>query len=250
MGGQGRSGVNYWWPVRLKWTKGGVRGSINLGPNNLIVDVLTGDVVNYGFTITNNGNSTFGPLTVSDSLPGATITCPSSGTNTIATLTAGSTETCDIDYALVQSDFDTNGGGDGDIDNTANVSYDAGEGSVSQNDSTSVPLPIVNSLAIDKDADATSQLGNVPAGATITYTYTVINSGNVTLSNIKIADSHNASGPVPTPENEVLFNDAVPLGDSSDATANNGIWDTLAPGDTVTFTGTYTVTQTDVETLQ
>jgi len=39
------------------------------------------------------------------------------------------------------------------------------------------------------------------------------------------------------------------LGDSVDA-ANNGSWDSLGPGDSIRFTGTYTVTQADVDNLQ
>ena len=38
-------------------------------------------------------------------------------------------------------------------------------------------------------------------------------------------------------------------GDSTDA-AVNGSWDSLAPGDQVTFTANYTVTQNDIDTLQ
>jgi len=42
--------------------------------------------------------------------------------------------------------------------------------------------------------------------------------------------------------------DAGTAGDSTDA-AMNGSWDVLAPGDVITFTGTYTVTQADVDSL-
>jgi hypothetical protein len=31
---------------------------------------------------------------------------------------------------------------------------------------------------------------------------------------------------------------------------NDGIWSVLAPGDAITMTATYTVTQSDVDTLQ
>ena len=73
--------------------------------------------------------------------------------------------------------------------------------------------------------------------------------GNVAISGVTVSDAHNDSGPSPVPGGEALFNDAVPLSDSTDA-ATDGSWDTLAPGDTVRFTATYTVTQQDVETLQ
>ncbi len=75
------------------------------------------------------------------------------------------------------------------------------------------------------------------------------NTGAVPISDVTVSDSHNGSGPPPVPGGETLFNDVAPLGDSTDA-ATNASWDALAPGDTVRFTATYTVTQQDVETLQ
>lgn len=87
------------------------------------------------------------------------------------------------------------------------------------------------------------------AGDTIVYTYTVINTGDVIVRDIVIADVHNGSGPAPTPEGEALLTDVAPFNDSIDAGAN-GIWDLLGPGDTITFTGNYTVTSDDITNLQ
>ena len=86
------------------------------------------------------------------------------------------------------------------------------------------------------------------AGDVITYTYTVSNVGNVNVNDIAITDTHNGSDPAPVPVDETLITDAAPTGDSIDAGAD-GTWDVLAPGDVVTFKGTYTVTQIDVENL-
>lgn len=109
--------------------------------------------------------------------------------------------------------------------------------------------PVVTSLpslAITKTADSDTE---VIFGQTITYTYTVENTGNVIISNITLADIHGGSGPAPTPSFEILDTDNPPLGDSNDA-AVNGTWDALGPDDVISFTSTYVVTQSDVDTLQ
>ena len=103
------------------------------------------------------------------------------------------------------------------------------------------------SLQVTKTPSVTS---GVIAGQTITYTYTLKNTGNVTLSNVSLADVHNAAGPAPAPSAEVISIDVAPLNDSLDANNTPAIWDSLAPGDTISFTATYTVKQSDVDTLQ
>ncbi len=106
--------------------------------------------------------------------------------------------------------------------------------------------PANPSLNVTKTADMTT---NVALGQTITYTYVVTNDGNQDVSNISLSESHNASGPVPTPAGEVLSQDNLPFGDSIDS-SSNGTWETLGPGDQITFTGQYVVTQDDIDRLQ
>ena len=101
------------------------------------------------------------------------------------------------------------------------------------------------SLSMTKVADSA---GPFSVGDVITYTYTVTNNGNATIRDVVITDTHNGSNPAPTPSNETLLTDAAPAGDSTDATADAS-WDVLAPGDVLTFTGTYTVTATDADNL-
>jgi len=101
------------------------------------------------------------------------------------------------------------------------------------------------SLAMTKVAD---NPGPHQVGDVITYTYTITNDGNRPVQDIAINDTHNGSDPAPVPGSETLLTDAAPTGDSTDG-ATNGSWDVLAPGDIVTFTGTYTVTQADIDSL-
>ena len=135
-----------------------------------------------------------------------------------------------------------------DIDNqaTVNGTY-AGNPVSAQSLLVSVPVVTTNShMKVTKTAD---KISNVAAGDVITYTYKVTNDGNVTIHNISLTDVHNAAGAAPVPGSETLT-DIPPLGNSSDATPSDGVWTDLAPGDTITFTATYTVKQSDVDNLQ
>ena len=93
----------------------------------------------------------------------------------------------------------------------------------------------------------------VVLGQAITYSYVVTNIGNVPVQNVKISDLHGTPAVlVPTGgtgvKNETLTT-AGPLGAgaSPDTTANDGIWTTLAPGATVTFTYAHVVTQAEID---
>ena len=90
-------------------------------------------------------------------------------------------------------------------------------------------------LTVVKSADPTSVTA---AGQDVTYTFTVTNSGNVTLANVGVTD-------VPTAP-------AVGVGATCQGLSNptdicSGATTTLAPGQVATFTGTYAVTQADID---
>lgn len=142
-------------------------------------------------------------------------------------------------YQVTQSELDDSS----DIVNT--TVFDANDVSA-QNDIATTSVNTNFSLTISKVADDNTQ---VIAGQTITYTYVITNNGNQTATSVVLSVSHGGNGTPPVPTNETLTLDAVPNGDSSDS-AVDAIWDSLAPGDAVTFTSTYTVTQHDVDTLQ
>jgi large repetitive protein len=135
------------------------------------------------------------------------------------------------------------------IDNTAIASGTyASAPVVSPSSSVSVTVATAApSMLVTKTASPNT---NLSAGQVITYTYTVKNTGNVSLKNINLTDVHNAIGAAPVPGSEIVTSDVPPLNDSSDVTPGNGVWSILAPGDTVTFTATYIVQQSDVDTLQ
>jgi uncharacterized repeat protein (TIGR01451 family) len=97
---------------------------------------------------------------------------------------------------------------------------------------------------------SSSTPGPVAVGNVITYTYVVTNTGNTTINSISVSETFNGNGTIPFPRNETLTLDAAPIGDSSNGVTNDGTWAVLGPGDRVTFTAPYTVTQADVDLLQ
>ena len=76
----------------------------------------------------------------------------------------------------------------------------------------------------------------------------VTNTGNVTLSNVTLVDQHTSvTGTAPLPiTGERLTGDVNEIGSSVD-TDGPGVFTSLGPGDTVTFTAEFTVTQADVD---
>lgn len=239
-----------------------------------------GDKVTYTYTVTNSGNVSLAGVAVSDAHDGAgtapVVALPTSVTTDNGSAGAGtlndSTDTITGDgawdklgpgdvitftstYTVVGADVNTAGGGtgtgfsgqaepDGYIDNTATAtsSYNDGTGNVavSDTDTRSIELDIQPSLLISKAADDAT---NVVAGQVITYTYTVTNAGNVPITNVTLADTHKGTPGALTP---AFSSWTVQNG----STVTGNTINTLEPGSVAVFTASYTVTQSDVDTLQ
>ncbi|MEZ4636201.1 MAG: hypothetical protein R2856_14770 [Caldilineaceae bacterium] len=73
--------------------------------------------------VRNTGNTSLTGVTVSDPLI-SDLSAPVESLNPDGILEVGETWTYTGSYTVLQSDIDNNGGGDGDIDNTATVSSD------------------------------------------------------------------------------------------------------------------------------
>ncbi|MDI9616246.1 MAG: hypothetical protein QFX31_02600 [Methanothrix sp.] len=163
-----------------------------------------GDTVTYTYTITNSGEVTLKNLALSDDR----ITGIKLGTNE---LKPGESATATATYKVAEADLP------GPITNSATVkAVDVLGREVSAQDSESVDLTYTASVSIEKTA--TPSPANV--GQTITYTYRISNTGDVTLSEIKATDDK--------------------LGDLTLTKA------VLAPGESITATNTYQVTQNDL----
>lgn len=96
-------------------------------------------------------------------------------------------------------------------------------------------------LSITKVADITT---GAKAGDVITYTYTIENTGNVTLTNVGLVDDHKGTG------TDFAFQDDCAITTGSLSAIAGGTITTFVPQEIVECTATYTVTQQDVDTLQ
>ncbi len=173
-------------------------------------DVSVGDVLTYTITATNDGTTTLNNVVVSDPL-----TTPSSTTCT--TLAPGATCVLTGTYTVTQADVDA-----GSIVNTASVESTEITTPVTEGETT--PVAQTDSLAIDKPAPANADgdsSGDVSVGDVLTYTITATNDGTTTQSNVTVTDSM--------------------------ISPNTRVCTSLAPGATCSLTGTYTVTQADVD---
>ena len=258
----------------LNLVKAAAAPTVTAGANNTFTD--TGDTIVYTYTLTNTGNVSLGAVAISD--PGPTFDGNAlAGTWNAPTYVSGDTDTdnrldptetwvYNTTYTLVQGDIDNALGVVDGVSNTA---------SASATDPQSVP---VNTPAVCPTCTATTTINgapaltvakvgtfdlgagvvtadgatdNVPVGTVITYTYTITNTGPVTMSNVSLADVHNGSDPDPVPDADAAtLIDNGTLLDSPNTNNGDLDWDTLAPGDALTVTATYTVTQDDVDNLQ
>ncbi len=87
----------------------------------------------------------------------------------------------------------------------------------------------------------------------ITYSYVITNTGNVPMQNVQMKDLHGTPAvPVSLGSGGITDETLTTPGPngaaaSPDTTANDGIWTTLAPGSTVTFTFSHPVTQAEMD---
>jgi uncharacterized repeat protein (TIGR01451 family) len=175
-----------------------------------------GDVLTYTIVVTNTGSVTLFNVLVTDPLTGLSQTIP--------VMAPGDSVTLTTSYTITQADLDN-----GYVLNTVTATgNDASGNSVSDDDFEIVPgcieqlhpqLTVTKGLSdINGNEEQTSftQVGDV-----LTYTITVVNTGNITLTNVVITDPMTG------------LNYTVP--------------GSLAPGDSVSVTTSYTIQQFDLD---
>ncbi|MEV7122126.1 DUF7507 domain-containing protein, partial [Kitasatospora griseola] len=167
-----------------------------------------GDTVTYTYTVTNTGTAPVHNLTVSDDHV-ASVTCDATALN------PGASTLCHGTYVVTAADVQA-----GHVTNTARANGTDPEGQEVQSPPIDATVPVAGEalLSIEKTADS---VGPFHVGDTVTYTYTVTNTGTAPVHNLTVSDDHVASV-------------------TCDATALN-------PGASTLCHGTYVVTAADVQ---
>lgn len=204
--------------------------------SELLGEAKAGEVVVFTFEAVNTGNVALTDVVISDPLPGLTaLTYDWSQASGSGVLQPGERVIASASLTLTQDHIDA-----GWVKNTATAEgtppnlFDPedpdGPGTPAdpvEDDSTVITdLPPAPQISLVKTGKAA---GNGAAGETITFTFAATNTGNVTLTDVTIAD--------PLPGLSALTYNW------SAATAEG----VLAPGETVTATATYVITEADVE---
>ncbi|AZQ45111.1 DUF7507 domain-containing protein [Nonlabens ponticola] len=201
-----------------------------------------GETITYSFRVTNTGSTTLTNITLEDvllegangTLSGGPIASLSPGAFDDTTFTGSYTITQDdIDRGFVRNQAVVSGETpDGntvsdDSDDDSNVGDDPTDTDLGQDSSIAV---IKTSVFDDAGSGDTDDAGNGTAqvGETITYSFRVTNTGSTTLTNITLED--------------VLL-------EGANGTLSGGPIASLSPGafDDTTFTGSYTITQDDID---
>ncbi len=219
-----------------------------------VANIAAPGLITYTITVDNSGSALLTAPTITDALfLGAASRTLASG----PTLTGGDTNSngqmedtetwiYTATYAVNQADMNVGGT----FSNTA--TFDTAQTAPqTSNAATTIitrtpTLSLLKTWSFAPGGDVNSN-GTADVGDIIRYTFAATNSGNIVLSNIQINDVFSGNGTPPVPDNETLSNDIAPAGDSTDVSAADVIWSTLAPGDRVTFTAQYSVNQADVD---
>ncbi|MFC7613897.1 GEVED domain-containing protein [Actinokineospora soli] len=139
-----------------------------------------GDTITYSFLVTNTGNVTLDPVTVTDSRVGPVTCAP-------GPLAPASTRECTAaPYTLTQADVDA-----GEVENSAEARGTSPSGQVvTATDTVTTPVAATPSIGIVKTASAVSDVDGDghDAGDTISYAFTVTNTGPVTLTSVTVTD--------------------------------------------------------------
>ncbi len=184
-----------------------------------------GETISYVIGVSNTGNTTLLNVAVTDPLitdppNSGSISCP--GGNPIPSLAPAASTNCTATYTLVQADVNA-----GSRSNTASAT----SGNTTDDGSDDVLLPSVAELTLVKTGTFNDDIttdGFAQVGETISYTFDVTNDSAGAVNNVSVTDPKVA--PITCPGGNPI--------------------PSLGAGVTVQCSGSYTLTQTDVDAGQ
>lgn len=198
------------------------KGSLTLvKTGKLDTEFIADATISYTITVTNTGMLPLSNILVTDQLIEGILDCGDGlGDNIIETLAIGAFAECTASYTITAEDVRA-----GSITNTATAeSVDGGTSS----DTVVILVPENASLSLLK----TSNVETFLVGTQLTYIFTAMNTGNVTLTNVVLTD------------NTAAFNGAGTISSLNCLPAQPA---TLAAGETLGCTATYTPPPGDFE---
>ena len=226
--------------------------TVPVAPTSLAV----GGTIDFLIEVTNTGNVALTNVVVNDTL---TRFDTSTISNTVLTNGTGpdyatgimqprAVWTYTLSHTITQADIDAGG-----IANTVLATATDRDGTpvsdisgttAAGNDPTTVPLPAVSSIAVEKTlASATTPPAGQSLPVTLTFEITVENTGEVTLENIRVTDVMTRTDPA-----QVISGVPAATFVSSDATDSDLAADSLlSPGETWTYNLVYALTQADID---
>ena len=171
-----------------------------------------GDTLTYDFLVTNSGNTTVtDAIDINDPRLGAPFTCLS------GPLAPGASGICSASYTITQADLDA-----GSITNSATAFTGPVGSPTLQSPADTASAFAVQSPSLDVVKSTPQNMAaDFFLGNTISYAYAITNTGNVTIA-----------GPIAINDNRIA-SVSCPAG-------------SVAPGATLTCTGSYTITTNDI----
>jgi len=193
--------------------------------SGLSTPTKVGDLINYTISLDNIGLLGLTNVVLSDTIiPAANLSLSSGDTNNDNVLDGDEVWVYVGSYAITQTDIDTFGGGDGDIDNTVTVVTSELD---PISDSANAPITQAPAYTVEKTVDKST----VSTPTQLSYNIEVSNTGNQTLTGLSLSDT------LPDGSTGTL---AGPATDSGTANA-------LDVGETWVYTLTYNVSQAQID---
>ncbi|WP_285725708.1 DUF7507 domain-containing protein [Psychromicrobium xiongbiense] len=208
-------------------TVSGLAFSQSVDTTALTTPAQPGETLTYQLTASNTGNVPLSGVTMTDTLGDLSTTLTYTWPGASGVLLPGQSVTASGRYSLTQADLDA-----GQVVNPASASgtLPGGSGLQSAQVQLSTPLPGTAALSFSQSVDVSTLGSPVQPGRVMTYRLTAKNTGNVSLSGVAFKDALSGLSPL--------------------TYSWPGAAGVLLPGQSVTASGRYALTQTDLDAGQ